>query len=240
MNRLLKMGVALLTKVIAWLLLGLTVRDREQLPAQGPAILVANHNSHLDALALIALYPLAMAPQLRPVANEHYFLGQNRYLAWFARHVLDIIPVACQPTPKDSDRPYRTFLQQCDAALARRQILILFPEGSRGRAGQLSPFHSGVAHLAKRHPTVPIVPIWLQGFGKAMPKGDFLLVPFVCSVAIRPAMTWNGNKQAFIRELRSRLLTVAPASHCSSPLGELTTLVFPNQLEQADEPRSPR
>ncbi|MGD1862794.1 MAG: lysophospholipid acyltransferase family protein [Leptolyngbyaceae cyanobacterium] len=218
MNCLLKMGVALLTKAIAWSLLGLTVRDRQQLPEQGPAILVANHNSHLDALILIALYPLARVPQLRPVANEHYFLRQNPWLAWFARHVLNIIPVACQSST-DGDRrdhrdcSYRTFLQQCDAALARRQILILFPEGSRGQAGQLSPLHSGIAHLAKRHPTVPIVPIRLQGLGKAMPKGDALLVPFVCSVAIMPALTWSGNKLAFMRELRSRLLVTAAARH---------------------------
>jgi 1-acyl-sn-glycerol-3-phosphate acyltransferase len=152
MNGMGKRGVVLLAKAIAWGLLGLRVQHWERLPPAGPAILVANHNSHLDALVLMALYPLSMATQLRPVANERYFLRQNRYLAWLARHVLDIIPVTCATASGNgSDRGhYRTFLEQCDAALAQDQILILFPEGSRGLPEHLSSFHSGIAHLARK------------------------------------------------------------------------------------------
>jgi 1-acyl-sn-glycerol-3-phosphate acyltransferase len=214
--------VVLLAKAIAWGILGLRVQHRTRLPIAGPAILVANHNSHLDALVLMALYPMSMAHHLRPVANEQYFLRQNRYLAWFARQVLDIIPVTCSgASPDTNNGNYRTFLHQCDVALARRQILILFPEGSRGEPEHLSPFHSGIAHLAKRHPEVPVVPIFLQGLGKALPKGDLLLVPFVCSAAIGLPLFWQGNKPAFLRDL------LAAIQGLSGELGATTGAIAP-------------
>lgn len=202
-NSVLKMGAILAAKAISGLVLGLRVRHRERLPTTGPAILVANHNSHLDALVLMALYPLAMAPSLRPVASEQYFLQQNRCLTWFARHVLDIIPIATSNAHEAcQDRANRRyFLKHCAEALAQQQILILFPEGTRGQPECLSSFHGGIAHLARYHPAVPIVPIFLTNLGKALPKGDPLLVPFVCGAAIGAPLFWNGRKQAFLQTL---------------------------------------
>ncbi|MEB3228238.1 MAG: lysophospholipid acyltransferase family protein [Synechocystis sp.] len=203
MKRVLKQGVVLATKLIAHLLLGLEIRHRERLPQAGPAILVANHNSHLDALVLMSLFPLAIAPQLRPVANADYFLHQNPCLAWFARQVLDIIPVVTADSAQKSPDPgnHRAFLQQCAEALAQGQMIILFPEGSRGKPEQLSPLQCGIAHLAKRHPAVPIIPITLTNLGKALPKGDPLLVPFVCGGVVGEPLVWNGDKSEFLNTL---------------------------------------
>jgi 1-acyl-sn-glycerol-3-phosphate acyltransferase len=207
MKRWLKIGFVAIAKALANLLLGLRVHHPENLPQSGPAILVANHNSHLDTFVLMSLFPLAMATQIRPVANEQYFLRQHPWLAWFSRHVLDILPVGCS-TKAHTDRTnrnprcdHRTFLKHCAASLEQNQILILFPEGSRGQPEHLSEFQSGIAHLAKRHPQVPIVPIFLNGLGKALPKGDPLLVPFLCGVHIGNPLFWNGQKQEFMNRL---------------------------------------
>ena len=208
MKPILKIGFAAIAKFTAWIVLGLQVQGWEHLPTHGPAILIANHNSHLDTFVLMALYPLTKVTCLRPVANEQYFLRRNPLLAWFARHVLDIIPVDCQSTVQNSGprrSSHRTFFQRCDEAIARRQILILFPEGSRGQPENLSDFQSGIAHLAKRHSEVPICPIYLEGLGKALPKGDPLLVPFVCRATLSPPLYWSGNKQAFMTQIRDRL-----------------------------------
>ena len=160
----------------------------------------------------MSLFPLSMATQLRPVANEDYFLHRHRFLAWFSRRVLDIIPVACSAksgkTPQ-SGCSHRNFFNRCAEALSEHQILILYPEGSRGQPENLSEFQSGIAHLAKRHPEVPIVPIFLRGFGKAMPKGDPLLVPFVCKAHIGEPLFWNGCKQTFLEQLKGHMGTLA-------------------------------
>jgi 1-acyl-sn-glycerol-3-phosphate acyltransferase len=219
MKRLLKIGFVAIAKVIVYLLLGLQVYHREHLPRAGPAILVANHNSHLDTFVLMALFPLAMANRIRPVASEQYFLRQNPWLAWFSRQVLDIVPVECAPLPTPDQKPrhdHRTFLTRCDQVLQHNQILILFPEGSRGHPDCLNEFQTGIAHLAKRHPQVPVVPIFLNGLGKALPKDDPLLVPFVCGVHIGRSLFWTGKKQDFMQRLSSRIQALA-GNACFAP-----------------------
>lgn len=198
------------------LVIGLRIRHRHRLPTSGPAILVANHNSHLDTLVLMSLFPLLRIHHLRPVADEQYFLEHSRALAWFSRQVLDIIPVSRSPsletggsylTPSLDPHPcgHRAFLKNCDAALHQNQILILYPEGTRGEPERLAQFSSGIAHLAKHHPQIPLIPIFLQGLGKALPKGKCLLVPFLCHVVIGEPLYWTGNKPTFLNLLTERI-----------------------------------
>ncbi len=196
----------LTTKIIVLVLLGLRFQHRERLPTTGSAILVANHNSHLDTLVLLSLFPLSKVQHLRPVANEEYFLKQNPCLAWFARHILHIIPVSTESgNCRDNCNNHRNFFKNCADAIAENQILILYPEGTRGTPESIGEFRSGIAHLAKQHPHVPIVPIFLHGLGKALPKGDFLIVPLLCSICIGEAMYWNGQKQTFLQQLTDRV-----------------------------------
>ena len=193
----------LVVRPLVLVVLGLNIRHRERLPMAGPAVVAANHNSHLDTLVLMSLFPIGLLPRLRPVAAADYFL-KNRYMAWFATRIIGIIPLKRAVHASDGDP-----LAEPAEALARGDILILFPEGSRGDPEHMEHFKTGIAHLAKRRPEAAIVPIFLHGLGKALPRGTFLLVPFFCDVFVGEAMGWNGDRASFMAELERRELELA-------------------------------
>ncbi len=192
----------LVVRPLILIIIGLNIRHIERLPQKGPAILVANHNSHLDTLVLMSLFPLKQLPQIHPVAAADYFL-RNRLLAWFALNIIGIIPLA-RKVQAHTD-PFVTAY----TALSQGKILILFPEGTRGQPEQMNHFKNGIARLAKNCADVPITPIFLHGLGKSLPKGETLLVPFFCDVFVGEALQWEGNKKHYMQQLDAAMHELA-------------------------------
>ena len=185
----------LFLRPVAFMMLGLTVQGRENLPKAGPAIVVANHNSHLDTLVLLSLMPLCQIDKVRPVAAADYFL-KNRVIAWFRLKVLNILPLDRNNTERGADP-----LAEGSAALDRGEILIVFPEGSRGDAEVMGKFKGGVARLKERYPDVPVTPVFLQGAGKALPRGEIILVPVVVDAVVGTPVVWTGNRATYTQAL---------------------------------------
>ena len=183
---------------VIWLWLGLRIKHRERLPACGPAIIVANHNSHMDVFALLSLFPLRRQASIHPVAAADYFL-RNKAMAWFALNILNIIPISRKGGETNP-------LAQCEQALRDGKILILFPEGTRGEPGKLSPLKSGLWHLSQRVPDVPIIPVWLRGTEHVMAKGNRIPLPLFIDVNIGRALRFHDDKHRFMDELRQQLL----------------------------------
>ena len=192
--------VLLLAWPICLVVLGMNVRHRNRLPRKGPAIVTPNHNSHLDTLAMLTLFPLRQIPKVRPVAAADYFM-KTGLLGWFSLNFVGIIPIARKRGDAGGDP-----LAGCYEALARGEILIIFPEGTRGEPERMQELKSGVAVLASRFPEVPVVPIFMHGLGKSMPKGAFVPVPFFVDVYVGQPMHWHddsagGDKRAFMAGL---------------------------------------
>lgn len=183
---------------VIWLWLGLRVRHRERLPTRGPAIVVANHNSHMDVFALLSLFPLRRQASVHPVAAADYFL-RNKAMAWFALNILNIIPISRKGGETNP-------LAQCEQALREGKILILFPEGTRGEPGKLSPLKSGLWHLSQRAPEVPIIPVWLRGTEHVMAKGNRIPLPLFIDVNIGETLRFQSDKRVFMDDLKQQLL----------------------------------
>jgi 1-acyl-sn-glycerol-3-phosphate acyltransferase len=143
-------------------ILGLRIENPRLLPQQGPAIVVANHNSHLDTAALLAAFPTEALDRVRPAAAADYFL-RNRVMAWLSTRVIGVLPVERHGGADP--------LAACRRALSRGDIVLLFPEGTRGEPGRMERFRGGVAQLARTNPGAPVIPIHIAGTERAMPRG---------------------------------------------------------------------
>lgn len=196
--------LVLVVKPLCWLVLGVNLRGAQHLPRRGPAILAANHNSHLDALMVLSLFPLGTAMRVRPIAAADYFLaGWLRKFVWLT--LMGVLPLSREAKRGVPVTGERDPLGGCVAALERGEILLIFPEGTRGEPEELQAFKNGVAHLSKRFPDVPIVPIFMRGAGKSLPRGEALLVPFICDVAVGEHLRWNGDRDQLMTALRQSI-----------------------------------
>lgn len=210
--------LVLVARPITWLVLGVNLRGAEHLPRRGPAILAPNHNSHLDTLILLSLFRISTACRVRPVAASDY-MAHSLWRKAFWLCCLGVIPISRDPLRRGvakegggeagaekaggGERAHP--LEKCAAALRRGEILIVFPEGTRGEPEKLGSFKSGIAHLAEQFPEVPVIPVFLRGAGKALPRGEALFVPFICDVVVGEPISWMGSKAEFMGELRGRI-----------------------------------
>lgn len=207
---------ALVVKPIVLFALGLNLFFRERLPQKGPAILVANHNSHLDTMVIMSLYPLSQIHKIRPVAAADYFLS-NKFLAWFSLNVIGIIPIK---RGQVSDK--NALFDECYQALDNGDILVLFPEGSRGEPEQLRALKRGIHHLIKSRSHLNVVPVMMHGLGRALPKGEAMLVPFNCDVVIGESILFVDDGKQYLRSI-------------SDALSELLALCMTRQAIDPDE-----
>ncbi|MDV6032499.1 MAG: 1-acyl-sn-glycerol-3-phosphate acyltransferase [Phycisphaera sp. RhM] len=184
-----------IVRPVILIVIGLNVRRSNQLPETGPAVIVANHNSHLDTMVLMTLFGMRRLKDVHPVAAADHFL-RNRLMAWFSTKIIGIIPLE-----REVKGVRRDPLAGICEALDDNKILILFPEGSRGAPEIRDDFKTGIAHVARRYPEVPFTPVFMHGLGRSLPKGEGILVPFFCDVFIGQPIHWTGKKDTFMQTI---------------------------------------
>ncbi len=151
-----------LMRFLSWLLVRLLYRLRiegieEHVPDEGPALVVCNHVSYMDALILAASIP-------RPVRFVMYHrIFDIPVLRWIFRTARAIPIAGAREDPALLQRAF----DEIDAALADGQIVGIFPEGALTRDGEIGPFKSGVEKILARRP-VPVTPIALRGMWSSM------------------------------------------------------------------------
>ncbi len=188
---------------LLWLLLGLSIGGRNRLPVKGPAIVAPNHNSHVDILILLAAFRRRALPLVSPVGAADYFKA-NRVLAFVAYRILGVLPL--DRTDRRGDP-----LALARDALAAGRILIVFPEGTRGRPEELGPLKSGITRLA-RDASAPIIPVYLQGAGRILPKGTRIPVPFTSTLLVGRPIAPSDDRAATMTSLASAYRTLAASA----------------------------
>jgi 1-acyl-sn-glycerol-3-phosphate acyltransferase len=137
-----------------------TVTGLEHVACGGPFVFAPNHQSHLDILALLAHLPGATRFAAKRSLWKYAVVGA----------VLDALGMV----PIDREDPAQA-IAALNAVEARDQSIVVFPEGTRSRDGQLGAFKKGAFVLALRL-GIPIVPVVCIGTRRLMPKGSRLVV----------------------------------------------------------------
>lgn len=146
-----------LNAVIVRLCYRLRLVGKFELPSDGPAVVVTNHESWLDAFVITAL----LRQDMRFVMDHR--MAKFPGMAWFFR-AAGAIPIASK---KDNPEIYAAAFESIDAALARGESVMIFPEGKVTRDGEMAPFRNGIDKILARR-RVPVIPMALSGLWGSM------------------------------------------------------------------------
>lgn len=193
------------------LFFGLNVYGNENLSHLDRFIIVSNHNSHLDTLILFSILPVHQILRTHPVAAGDYFFKRPKLTACL-RFLLN--PVFIKRGEKSRDK---NPLEKITALLEKDQNLIIFPEGTRGEPGQLKHFQSGIGRIASCFNHIPILPIYISGTDKSLPRNSRMPLPLWNEVLIGPPQSFapTVNHHDISRSLESILRHISEAESVS-------------------------
>jgi 1-acyl-sn-glycerol-3-phosphate acyltransferase len=197
-----------LLRFIIWMLVHsvyrLRVQELDQVPEEGPAVIVCNHVSFVDAMMI-------MAACRRPIR----FVMDHNIFRWpvlkFVFRTSKAIPIAsAREDPAMMERAF----DEVGKALDAGDLVGIFPEGKITADGNINPFRPGITRILQRNP-VPVVPMALRGLwgsffsrkdGPAMTRpfrrGMFSRVELVMAAAVPAAEASPERLQLEVTSLR--------------------------------------
>jgi uncharacterized protein len=120
-----------------------------------PAVIVANHQSHIDLALTLQLHP-------KIIAFTNDWVYNNMFYGWIVK-MADYYPASAG---------YENSLPKLEALVKEGYSILIFPEGTRSITGDIGRFHKGAFLLAEKL-NMDIVPILIHGAGDAVTKNDF-------------------------------------------------------------------
>jgi 1-acyl-sn-glycerol-3-phosphate acyltransferase len=165
-------------------------------------VIVANHNSHLDTMAIMASLPSKIIHKVKPVAAADYF-GKTKFKEKLSNYLINTLLIQRRRDIKNIEKdPINRMIKALDDGFS----LIIFPEGTRGEPEVRQPLKPGIAYVLIQRPQIKYVPAYMKGMGKAMPKDDNLIVPFSSSLTYgQPAMIKGSNIADVLKQIEEDL-----------------------------------
>lgn len=175
------------------------VAGTENVPRGRGAVFCANHHSNVEPPVLFR----AVHPRLRV----------------FYKHEIDQIPLLARafrmagfiPIDRRNREAAMRSIEMGAAALRGGTSILIFPEGTRSKTGELLPFKKGGFRMAIKA-GAPIVPVSISGGGAAMVKGSFIIRPATLTIRIGAPIETQGvdveQRDALIERVRQEIATL--------------------------------
>ena len=171
-----------------------------------PAVIIANHQSHLDLLCTIMLHP-------KVVLLTTDWVWKNPIYGLIIRYA-EYYPV--------SDG-YDKNVERLQNLVERGYSVVVFPEGTRSETGEILRFHKGAFQLAQSL-KLDILPVFIHGANHVMPKKDVVLRKGQLHVVIEQRMPYEK-----LAAMETRALTSQFRAYYTQHFAELRT-----QLENTE------
>ena len=173
---------------------GVRCGGRENIPASGGALVLSNHQSHLDP----PLIGMASNRRLNFLARDTLF--HFAPLGWFIWSVNGI--------PIDREGSGLSGLKETLRRLKQGGAVVIFPEGTRSPDGEIAPLKPGFSSLARRA-NVPLVPVGIAGAYDAWPRQNsfprFAPVAIVFGPPLEPSVAAGYSDQELVAEIERRI-----------------------------------
>lgn len=166
-----------------------SVKGLEHLESlEGPAIFIANHQSHMDTPVLMSAMPGHIQNNLYfgAAADRWFVKGKDKLILqpWYQSLAMGNFPIIRGGGSKTLDYAHGLLGKGCN--------ICIFPEGTRSTSSELGQFRHGVSLLALRK-GVPVVPIVLKGLRELRPKGSREITPGPVGVSILEPIHLNDD-----------------------------------------------
>jgi 1-acyl-sn-glycerol-3-phosphate acyltransferase len=178
----------------------------------GPCVLIGNHTSHLDTLLVHHALPRRLRGKLYfAAAQDRWFVKGKKKLTlkpWYQSLVLGNFPILRGGGARA--------LSYAHWLLDRKQIVFVFPEGTRATADELGEFKLGAALLALEK-GVPVVPVYLSGLRRIRPKGSRDVHRGTAGVEILPPVHFSpGSDPAAATALLHERMSAVHRTHADT------------------------
>ncbi len=161
----------------------MSIRGRENIPAQPPYVMVANHSSHLDALMMVSVQRWRLRDKVFPLAAGDFFF-ETPAMAAFATLCINALPLWRNNCGRHvlGELRKRLISEPC--------AFVLFPEGTRSTDGKIGSFKAGLGMLVAKS-SVPVVPCLISGTREALPRDKRCPRPRRVSLTIGQPLTFT-------------------------------------------------
>jgi 1-acyl-sn-glycerol-3-phosphate acyltransferase len=169
---------------------------------EGPVIFAANHHSHADTSLLLATIPAHLRHDLVIAAGADYFFP-NRVASTISALFIGAIPI-------ERNRLSKLSVSNTVKALEKGRNLLIFPEGGRSPDGWARAHRPGAAYVSKRTST-PVIPVYIEGTGRILPKGKNWPTRSPCAVVFGSPLTVGDDEdaRAFAQRIEARVRELA-------------------------------
>lgn len=173
------------------------------IPKKGGAILASNHASYVDPFFV----GLGVVRRINYLAKKELF--SNSITSYFLKNLFRVIPI-------DREQMDRSTLKTIYSYLRSNEILLMFPEGTRSFDGRLQEAKIGIGMIAY-NTQVPIIPVYISGSHKILPRDAKRVHLKQCSVYFGPPVSLDE----FYKQQKSKELYKTISENIMASIGRL-------------------